>query len=276
MATYLPLPIISTGITLFCVIIYVVQLYSTDLTTNWALNPSDVVQLQLNRLTTYPLIHFNPTHLVFNLLALWPVLAVFERVHGSLHTAIVLNTTGAITGVIYVLLTWIFGGDMDVYIAGASGWCFTFITVACLHKSLDSPIITLYEGISIPTAILPFCYLLLSQLLVPSSSLLGHLIGIFVGFAVYYGVLGPLTTPPFKVLEKIENWRPFLKLLSIKDLFSVEGEPLFVWIYERESVDKRYQQKLNLNTTTILPLSQTQTVNQQGQVLGSNSAKTST
>lgn len=243
------LPIISTGITLFIFIVYLFQLKVNDLTGNWALNPTLISQFELSRLTTYPLVHFSPLHLIFNMLSLWPCLASFELAHGSLHTAIVLNTTGAVTGVIYSIISLILQLNPDTYIGGASGWCFTFITVDCLVRAIDSSKVEIYNGVSIPTKSLPFVYLVISQVIVPNASFLGHLIGILVGFLVFGGILGPLCSPPFEIVEKIENWKPFKKLLSLKELFVFEDTPLFVWIYEKDCVDKRYQNKID-----ILPL----------------------
>lgn len=240
------LPIISTGITLFLLIVYLLELKIDQLTINWALNPTLILQFELSRLTTYPLVHFSPLHLVFNMLSLWPSLAAFEMAHGSLHTAIVLNTTGAVTGVIYTIISLILNIDADSYIGGASGWCFIFITVDCLVKSVEMANIEIYNGVSIPTKLLPFVYLVLSQVIVPSSSFLGHLVALIVGFLVFKGYLGPLCSPPFKVVEKIEKSGPFKKLLSLKEYFVFGEVPLFVWIYETECVDKRYKNTINL------------------------------
>lgn len=234
------LPIISTGMCLFLVGVFVCQLSFAGLTSSWGLSPQLLADFELSRLTTYPLIHFSPLHLVFNLVALWPVLATFERSHGSIHTAIVMNTTGAITGVVYSLVCLLTGISTEVLIGGASGWCFTFLTVDCMTRAVETPSVDV-GGYKVPTRALPAAYLVLSAIVMPSSSFLGHLVALGVGLAVYRGILGPLCSPPFKIVERIEKWTPFRALVGLKDHFVLDGAPLFEWVSEEEAVEGRYK-----------------------------------
>lgn len=246
----LPVPVITTGICLFLVLAYIFSHINTELLQSWALSPTLLFQFELPRLNTYPLVHSSFLHLFFNLIVLYYPLAEFELSHGSLHTALVVNTLGAVTGIAYSITTFILvqlhltnSDSMDTLILGSSGFVFTFLTVSCLKKSQSTPESQLFTY-KFPTVLIPLIYLVVSALLVPNSSFLGHLISIIIGFIIHYGIFALITIPPFQILQKIESLPIFKNVVEI-----VFPSEYFIWIWEHDVVDVRYK-----NISNYLPL----------------------
>lgn len=243
------LPIIATGMALFLTCCYVDQLLTPEMTAEWALAPVLLAAWppQLGRLTSYPLVHFSPLHLLGSLVFMWPCLAEFERAHGSLHTAIVMNTTAAISGVVYTALALalhvVLGASSlwESFIGGASVWCMVFFTVHCYRSKQPK--------------LLPLAYVVANSVVMFSAeSLVLHLVAYGVGVLVAQGKLGPLCTPPHNIVERVETSKPFAKLLSLKDMFVFDGEPLFLWVYESEARDCRYQPDADTVSVSLLPV----------------------
>lgn len=241
-----PLPVISTGVCGFLVLAYLASLFNPALLENWALSATTLAEFQMHRLNTYPLIHTSLLHLLSNLLVLYVPLASFEVTHGSLHTAVLLNTLGAITGIAYTITTHILvylGIDtpdvLDTYILGSSGWAFSFVTIHALTTSIRTPMTKFAiasSPYSIPTVFIPIIYLIISWVIVPNSSFLGHFISIICGFLVFKNLIAVLAIPPFRIFQRIESLKIFKWGVGI--LFPSE---YFVWTWESEVASSRYQ-----------------------------------
>lgn len=262
-----PFPVITTGLTVFIVLTYVFSVFNQTLVENWALSPASlVVNHEFSRLTTYPLIHAGFFHIFSNVIVLYYPLADFEKAHGSLHTAIVVNTLGAVLGIAYTIITYILvyiGFESDettnTFVLGSSGWVFTFITVAACHRAMVQHSIMIHTY-SIPTLFIPLIYLVLSAILIPSSSFLGHLVSIILGVIIFKKIFSLLTIPPFKILDKIESLEIFK--YAIDSIFPSE---YFVWTWEADIQSSRYGQN-----EIVLPLSNDDVTNRGGVKLGSN------
>ena len=241
-----PLPVISSGVCGFLVLAYLASLFNPALLENWALSATTLAEFQTHRLNTYPLIHTSLLHLLSNLFVLYVPLASFEVTHGSLHTAVLLNTLGAITGIAYTITTHILvylGIDtpdvLDTYILGSSGWAFSFVTIHALTTSIRTPMTKFAiasSPYSIPTVFIPIIYLIISWVIVPNSSFLGHFISIICGFLVFKNLIAVLAIPPFRIFQRIESLKIFKWGVGI--LFPSE---YFVWTWESEVASSRYQ-----------------------------------
>lgn len=240
-----PYPVITTGIVLFLIFAYFFSHINTSLLQSWALSPNLLFAKELHRLNTYPLVHANFLHLFFNLIVLYSPLAEFEVSHGSLHTAIVVNTLGAVTAIAYSITTYILIQlslesklALDTLILGSSGFVFAFLTVSSCKKSQSYPNTQIF-AYSIPTVLIPLIYLVISAVLVPNSSFLGHLISIIIGILIHNGIFALITIPPFQILNKIESLQLFKS--AIESIFPHE---YFIWTWESDVADTRYKDNI--------------------------------
>jgi membrane associated rhomboid family serine protease len=156
-----------------------------------------------HRLTTYPFLHFGLLHLLFNIISLTPLLSEFESQQGSINTLILFSgpfTT--IPALLYVLIeSFVFRHDTPVQ--GASMWIFILLSSRFVHMAQATPHITLITY-NIPTLAIPLLFVLLTAILVPHTSLLGHVLGVATGYAWGFGYLKFLV-PPERALRWIEG-----------------------------------------------------------------------
>mgnify|MGYP003365345881 CR=1 FL=1 len=238
-----PLAVISTGVCAFMCGTYVYSLFNTQFVQSWALSPNSlIVEHKGVLLNAYPLVHESLVHLLFNVMVLHHTLSEFEVSHGSLHTAIILNTLGAVTGIAYTITEYILvqlglanAAILDTAILGSSGWVFAFITAHCCLKSITSPTTNIYASYNIPTLLVPLFYLAVSAVLVPNSSFLGHLISIILGVLIFKDFFSLITIPPFQALDRIERLAIFK--WGIRTFFPAD---YFVWSWEHEVKSSRY------------------------------------
>ena len=96
-------PVLTGGLlvfmALFCATTYILPSPLESL----SLSAATVKNFEPNRLTWYPLIHYNIFHLILCSYLLYPMLAAFEKFNGTVRTAIVLNALATVAGVMYIL-----------------------------------------------------------------------------------------------------------------------------------------------------------------------------
>lgn len=222
------------------------------------LNPWALKNLDLNRLSLYPLAHLSIVHILFNTLSLSVPLMIFERQHGTVHTAIILNLLAVITAVLYCLLGMVLFPQEDT--AGSSGWCFSLFGYFSYMESKHHPSYNLFSSYSLPTKYLPVLLLLFVTIMVPGSSFWGHALGLLVGYALavkesWFEKL----VPPRKIIIAIES-----KLDRLINLI-----PFGIKYYREQEVD-RSEEYISIYSTDVLPLTNNESVPFQGQgrVLG--------
>ncbi|KGK40746.1 hypothetical protein CAS74_004913 [Pichia kudriavzevii] len=251
-----PLAVISTGVIGFFWLTYLFSWINPSLLSSWAFSPNKLVQhYDPSTFTTYPLIHSGFFHVLFNSMALYYPLSEYEVSHGSLHTALVINTLGAILAITITVISIILvhlglesPDCMDNLYLGSSGWVFTFITVSCCHRSINDPYTVLFNHYNVPTVFIPLVYLLLSAFLFPSSSFIGHLVSIILGFLIFKKIIALLTIPPFQILNKIESLSVFHNAIE-----AIFPKDIFVWTWENEVLSSRYTVS-DFSTPLGLPL----------------------
>lgn len=87
------------------------------------------------------MLHLSLLHLCLNGWALLPLLSSFELQNGTVRTGIVLNCLGTVTGVSYILLSFVFFPNSAVL--GSSAWVFSFLAYFSYQESKHTPYIYL-------------------------------------------------------------------------------------------------------------------------------------
>lgn len=198
-----------------------------------------VTRAEYWRVVTASFAHFDLLHLGFNTMSLYQ-LGMLESVYGSatflfLNLSLVIVTMVICTAIYHVMITRY--GRTDMYSQPAVGYsCVLFAWMVALSVRLEQycPIFLLpklcvktwlvplpsmlssYIGSAIPVNIGPFVLLLFTRLIMPRSSLIGHLSGIIIGYPLAWNMLNWLTTPVLVAL-----------ILAVY----VYTEHLYVWQY---------------------------------------------
>jgi len=202
-------PVCTKAVCVIIVLAYFATLLFVDIE-KLSLVPSAILKGQLYRVNTYPIAHNSILHLVLNLLTLFPLLSGFEQRYGSVTTFSLL--TGAfeiVPAIIYCVIEYILWRP-DSATAGASGWVFILLTVETVRQQHALSHLNIY-GLNIPTWSVPFILLVVTSVLVPSSSIIGHLAHIAVGFAFGHGYMRYLR-PSTKILVWVEGKLEFIHL----------------------------------------------------------------
>lgn len=195
-------PLFTAGFIVFCTLVYVLSFFFS-VNEAIALSPWSPFQLDLNRLSFYPLGHMSFFHLFFNMFSILVPLSQFEKENGSVHCGIVLNVLATIIGLLYSVFGILLYPNTSVI--GASAWVFAFSAYEAHRQSLVKPKINITSSVLIPTIYSPFVFLILCSVLAPGSSFMGHLFGIFAGYLLSLGYLTALVEPPSKVVQFIES-----------------------------------------------------------------------
>ncbi|KAH8193596.1 hypothetical protein TruAng_012238 [Truncatella angustata] len=165
--------------------------------------PTDQRATTAYRINTFPLIHLNFFHMIFNVLALAPLLERFESEYGTLTSlAMFFGPLTTIPAVLYVIIERAILRS-NTAVMGASLWVFLLLGVEAIRTYRTNPYLIL-GTLHVPTWTTPLVLTLVTKALVPSSSLLGHLCGVAVGYLFGLGYLKFLA-PPEKALRWVEG-----------------------------------------------------------------------
>lgn len=134
-------PAISGGIVIWMTILFFIGVARPGFNDSLKLQKSTITNLELNRLTFYPMLHLSLLHLGLNCWALLPLLSSFELQNGTVRTGIVLNALGTVTGLMYIACSFVFFPNGSVL--GSSAWVFSFFSYFSYLESKHTPFITL-------------------------------------------------------------------------------------------------------------------------------------
>ncbi|ODV58085.1 putative rhomboid protease RBD2 ASCRUDRAFT_78199 [Ascoidea rubescens DSM 1968] len=193
-------PALTSGLTVFLVIIYLLS-FVTSINEAIALNPWAPFQLNLNKISLYPLGHLSLLHLIFNVIAIISPLSRFESKNGTVYTGIVLNILAVSTALPFCLLGILFYPKTNAI--GASAWVFSFAAYFAHKESLSVASFRINSNFSFPTIATPFIPLVLITIFFPGSSFMGHFFGIISGYLLSFGKLDIVINPP---LTKVVPW----------------------------------------------------------------------
>ncbi|KAK9794287.1 putative Rhomboid family protein [Seiridium cardinale] len=198
------LPLFTRAMVLIIVVLWLVGIQSAwDLRQWGALIPDQISITTAYRINTFPLIHLNFLHTLFNVLALAPLLERFESEYGTLTSlAMFFGPLTTIPAVLYVLIERAVLRS-NTTVMGASLWVFLLLAVEAIRTYRANPYLVI-GTVHVPTWTTPLVLVLVTAALVPSSSLLGHLCGVAVGYLFGLGYLKFLA-PPEKALRWIEG-----------------------------------------------------------------------
>ncbi|KAK4032647.1 hypothetical protein C8A01DRAFT_20291 [Parachaetomium inaequale] len=177
------------------------------------LEPELIGLSTMYRTNTFPLIHKNVLHLLINLLSVTPMLEGFEAEHGTITSlALFFGALSTLPALIYVGIERLLG--MNTPIMGASIWGFLLIGSEAIRRHKISPYLVIREQPTIPTWTVPIAMLLVAAVLMPSSSVLGHVCGLGVGYTFGLGYLKFLAPPDWALrwIEgklKLRVWLPY-------------------------------------------------------------------
>lgn len=234
---------LTTGLVVFLTAIYLLS-FIFALREDLSLAPESLFKLQMSRLSLYPLIHLSLPHLLFNVLAIWAPLNLFEETHGTVYTGVFLNLSALFAGILYCLL-----GKLlypEALVAGASGWCFTLFAYYSFKESQIRPRTRIFRtDYSIPTLYTPLVLLVAIAVVIPGSSFWGHFFGLCVGYAIGYKESWfNKITPPGWIITKIEK--------SLDGLIRLI--PWGIKYYRDEDIDRTKDYEPLMSTETPLPL----------------------
>lgn len=155
--------------------------------------------LQVWRLITCQLSHIDPLHLMFNASALWSL--------GSIETSPKMGTMYylRVTGILLALSQLVCLGFYHVLIHVAKREEYARVTsvgYSCVAFGLMAILSVNQKGVAslsvlglmrVPSSLAPFGSLIVTSLLIPKASFLGHLSGVLVGYVVGFGIFDRLT-----------------------------------------------------------------------------------
>lgn len=185
-----------------------VGLYIATIPVQWlrdftSLEPEKVNFGTMYRLNTFPLMHLNLLHMIFNVIALAPLLERFESEFGTLVTlALFTGPFGTLPGGIYTLLEK-FVLRSNTVVMGASIWVFLLLSSEAFKTHKTNPHFNI-GPYKIPTWTTPLILVVVVSALVPNVSLIGHLCGAGIGYLWASGYVRFLV-PPEKILRWIES-----------------------------------------------------------------------
>lgn len=196
-------PALSVGLCIFSCLFYVCL---DNNSTALVLYPDTPLKFDLNTISFYIFPHVNLIHLFINLISLFPLIAAFEKVNGTVYTGITLNLLAVLTAIMYCIPGLLLYPSDGV--AGLLAIFFSFLTYFCQKEHSLTPVIFLFKvanhDISIPTEYFQFVNLFFIAVLIPSTSFFGHLAGIGAGYLLAHDYLKVLY-PPLKTLLFIED-----------------------------------------------------------------------
>ncbi|KAH6606291.1 hypothetical protein Trco_005444 [Trichoderma cornu-damae] len=181
------------------------------------------------RLNTFPLVHLNFIHALLNAIALTPLMERFESEYGTLttlalffgrmHNNLSLDsyavslTESALTTIPAILYLFIEIAILRANhaVMGASMWVFLLLGMEAIRTYKSNPYLVI-GTYHLPTWTTPLLMIIVVAALMPSTSLLGHLCGVSVGYIAGLGYV-KLFAPPEWALRWIESRLNLLAIL---------------------------------------------------------------
>jgi len=198
------LPLFTRALIVVIAALWLATLQSAFDLKQWgSLIPDEINIFTMYRLNTFPLLHLNFFHALFNTLALTPLMERFEAEFGTLTSlALFFGPLTMIPAFGYIFIERIVMGG-NTAVMGASMWVFFLLGMEGIRTYKTNPhlVIATYN---IPTWITPLVMVLVVQALVPGTSFIGHLCGVGTGYLFGLGFL-KFVAPPEWVLRWIES-----------------------------------------------------------------------
>eukprot|EP01097_Dermamoeba_algensis_P010212 TRINITY_DN7455_c0_g1_i1.p1 TRINITY_DN7455_c0_g1~~TRINITY_DN7455_c0_g1_i1.p1 ORF type:complete len:252 (-),score=17.84 TRINITY_DN7455_c0_g1_i1:10-765(-) len=222
-------PASSVTIILLCALWIIIQLKKLDYHILGFNYLKVGVEGEYWRFISSSLSHISIIHLVFNVASLWSCRQL-EIIKGQLYyvkSSVILAFFSLILMMCmqYILIRFFHKNEqLHVFSLGYSCVVFGLMSILCMMTPEYRFNIL---GVSVPITIAPFSSLIFTQLLVPNASFIGHLAGVLVGFAIFFGIFDWMSTVHF-VLFSV--WMGIASLYSLQHTFPslVKFIPLYV------------------------------------------------
>lgn len=203
------MPIVTRWIAVSCIAIHIgdILVGGILMEANCLLPRSALVNFQVTRFITYAFLHANVLHLVMNLISFIFIGRNMEKTIGSTKFGLLILQFALMNAVIYCFFSVFLAVGLgqaewlwDTCLVGLSGVIFTLIVIF-LYKFSTSESLRLFN-FPVPNTLAPWILLIIASFL-PKSSLLGHIVGLALGFAYVGNFLDPFMLP-MNVMKKIE------------------------------------------------------------------------
>jgi len=148
-----------------------------------------IIHKEYWRVITSSFAHSGPLHLIFNLSALWSVKNL-ELLYGSVVYLKIsfLLMIFSLVGVAAVYHIFIYYLKKEEYLARLSvGYSCVLFGLMTVYAQLSARSGLQILSVNIPLSLAPFASLIVTTLLIPQASLIGHLSGIIVGYFISWG-----------------------------------------------------------------------------------------
>ncbi|KAJ2982959.1 hypothetical protein NQ176_g1043 [Zarea fungicola] len=206
------LPLFTRAIALVIILVSLLSLPEFwDLQAWGSLVPDKVSLFAAHRITTFPLIHLNILHAILNVIALTPLMERFENEYGTLTSlALFFGPLTTVPAVLYLFFELVIL-QRNTAIMGASIWVFLLLGMEAIRTYRANPYLVIGTH-HIPTWTTPLLLAFVVAALVPSTSLLGHLCGLAVGYITGLGYVKYIA-PPEWALRWLESKLNLLAIL---------------------------------------------------------------
>ncbi|KAJ4969365.1 hypothetical protein NE237_016066 [Protea cynaroides] len=148
------------------------------------------------RIITSAFSHISVLHLVFNMSALWSLGVVEQMGHVGLgvefylhYTLVLVVLSGVLVLGAYHILIQKFKLEYFRRVTAVGYSCVVFGWMTILSVKQPSSKLQLFGFLSLPISFAPFESLILTSIIVPQASFLGHLSGIIVGYSIAWGLI---------------------------------------------------------------------------------------
>jgi membrane associated rhomboid family serine protease len=183
------------------------RLIGLSLGTLFGLLPAHVLPWHIYQLATYVIVHVGFIHCLLNVLAIAPLLRMFETEKGTMRAAFLVCEFTVVTGIVYCFVAALFG-VAGTRLLGCSGVVFTLLGLESVRAAQKQSHVGLF-GVQVPTWSVPLFWIILISLFVPSASFIGHILAAGLGYA--YGFLdGSRFDPSDVLMQRMEELVPRL------------------------------------------------------------------
>ncbi|KAI3406502.2 RBD2 [Candida oxycetoniae] len=273
-------PALTAGLTVFTFILCVIKNTFGVEMLSLVLYPRSPLDLNLNAISLYSLVHVGYLHWLFNVLSIFVPLSIFEKRHGTVYTGITLNLLTVIAALQYCAVGLLLYPNTGV--VGLSGIAFSFFSYMAYQEHQYKPVMESFHigslEIKLYTLTAPFIAALVFWVIFPTSSFPGHLAGISTGFLLAFGYINKLY-PPSSIILKIEQvLAPGIRLLApivfyhkeedAVQMRSVSYAPLFTEDMESLSSATNHHPQATNSTTTTTSTTRTASYVRESRVLG--------